>query len=320
MRRAFTLIEIIVVVAILAIMATAAVVGVRSGQDAARVKGATRDIMAAIRHARSMALVMMQPAIITYSTERDGDDVCAKITVDGAKLMSSGSSDTVQTLSGEEPRKADSIPTRELHMAVLRHPGIWVIALSSAFVYITQYGISSWGIFFLQKAKGYALTDAAGIVAVSEGIGVVGTVVAGWLSDRVFRGNRLRPVILCGVVCLVTLALFLLTGGGFIVNVVFLSVASLTLAALYCIVSGLMALDIVPRKATGAALGVVGISSYAAAALQSTVSGVLIETSSTGGQAYDFTPVAWFWIVSCLVSFLLPALCWPMLRRKVADF
>ena len=93
MRRAFTLIEIIVVVAILAIMATAAVVGVRSGQDAARVKGATRDIMAAIRHARSMALVMMQPAIITYSTERDG--------VDGAKLMSSGSSDTVQTLSGE---------------------------------------------------------------------------------------------------------------------------------------------------------------------------------------------------------------------------
>lgn len=101
MRRAFTLIEIIVVVAILAIMATAAVVGVRSGQDAARVKGATRDIMAAIRHARSMALVMMQPAIITYSTERDGDDVYAKITVDGAKLMSSGSSDTVQTLSGE---------------------------------------------------------------------------------------------------------------------------------------------------------------------------------------------------------------------------
>ena len=101
MRRAFTLIEIIVVVAILAIMATVAVVGVRSGQDAARVKGATRDIMAAIRHARSMALVMMQPAIITYSTERDGDEVCAKITVDGAKLMSSGSSDTVQTLSGE---------------------------------------------------------------------------------------------------------------------------------------------------------------------------------------------------------------------------
>jgi prepilin-type N-terminal cleavage/methylation domain-containing protein len=101
MRRAFTLIEILVVVAIMAIMATAAVLGVRAGQDAARVKGATRDIMASIRHARSMALVMMQPAIITYSTTHVDDEVCAQIKVDGAKLMGKASSDTVQTLSGE---------------------------------------------------------------------------------------------------------------------------------------------------------------------------------------------------------------------------
>ena len=101
MRRAFTLIEILVVVAIMAIMATAAVLGVRAGQDAARVKGATRDIMASIRHARSMALVMMQPAVITYSTTRVDDEVCAQIKVDGAKLMGKSSSDMVQTLSGE---------------------------------------------------------------------------------------------------------------------------------------------------------------------------------------------------------------------------
>ncbi len=108
MRRAFTLIEIIVVVAILAITASSAVVAVRSGQDAARVKGATRDIMAAVRHARSMALVMMQPAIITYSTARDGDEVCAQVKVDGAKLMSSNPSETVQTLSGEIVRRDGS--------------------------------------------------------------------------------------------------------------------------------------------------------------------------------------------------------------------
>ena len=101
MRRAFTLIEILVVVAIMAIMATSAVLGVRAGQDAARVKGATRDIMASIRHARSMALVMMQPAVITYSTIHVNDEVCAQIKVDGAKLMGKASSDTVQTLSGE---------------------------------------------------------------------------------------------------------------------------------------------------------------------------------------------------------------------------
>lgn len=101
MRRAFTLIEIMVVVAIMAIMVSSAVISVRSGQDAARVKGATRDIMAAIRHARSIALVMMQPAVITYSNERVDDEVCAHVKVDGAKLIGDNSSETVQTLSGE---------------------------------------------------------------------------------------------------------------------------------------------------------------------------------------------------------------------------
>ena len=98
---------------------------------------------------------------------------------------------SVQELSGEKPQKEDSIPTKVLHKAVLKNPGVWVIALSSAFVYITQYGISNWGIFFLQKAKDFSLTESTYVIGISEGIGVVGTVFAGWLSDKVFRGDRL---------------------------------------------------------------------------------------------------------------------------------
>jgi prepilin-type N-terminal cleavage/methylation domain-containing protein len=101
MRRAFTLIEVLVVVAIMATMVSVAALSVRSGQDAARVKGAARDLMAAIRHARSMALVMMQPAVITYSTARIDDEICAQVSVEGAKMISSSTSDTVETLSGE---------------------------------------------------------------------------------------------------------------------------------------------------------------------------------------------------------------------------
>lgn len=101
MRRAFTLIELLVIVAIMGTMVAVATISVRSGQDAARVKGATRDMMAAIRHARSMALVMMQPTVITYSTTRVDDEVCANVEVEGVKMLSSNSSETVETLSGE---------------------------------------------------------------------------------------------------------------------------------------------------------------------------------------------------------------------------
>lgn len=223
---------------------------------------------------------------------------------------------SIQALSGEKAGKEESMPTKALQKAVLRNPAVWIIALSSAFVYITQYGISNWGIFFLQKAKGYSLTNATFIIGLSEGIGVLGTVFAGWLSDKAFKGNRLKPVVLCGTVCLATMSLFMLTGGGYVLNVVFLSVASLSLAALYCIVAGIMALDIVPRKATGAALGVVGISSYFAAGLQGIISGVLIG-GSRAGDNYDFTPVAVFWICSCLISFVLPVLNWKVMKKKV---
>jgi OPA family sugar phosphate sensor protein UhpC-like MFS transporter len=74
-----------------------------------------------------------------------------------------------------------------------------------------------------------------------------------------------------------------------------------------------MAVDIVPRKATGAALGVVGISSYVAAALQDITSGLLIQYNTVqvdGADVYDFGPVSWFWIGAAVISFVLPVLNW----------
>ena len=75
-----------------------------------------------------------------------------------------------------------------------------------------------------------------------------------------------------------------------------------------------MALDFVPRKATGAALGIVGISSYAAAGLQSMVSGFLIQGNSSA-EVYNFTPVSIFWIAACFLAFTLPVIGWKYLRK-----
>ena len=81
----------------------------------------------------------------------------------------------------------------------------------------------------------------------------------------------------------------------------------ISIGVLICFLGGLMAVDIVPRKATGAALGVVGMASYVAAGIQDVVSGWLIDGHATvlehldeaTGQMvqvtqYDFAPVAVF--------------------------
>ena len=221
---------------------------------------------------------------------------------------------SVQELSGEPVQAMDKEPTQHLQKWVFRHPGIWVIAISTAFLYITQHAVIDWGVLFLQKQKAFSLEAAVEVIGLAEVFGVAGNLAAGWLSDVLFRGNRVRPVVIAGVLAVAALAGFLFLEGGFMVNMLFVAVFSAAFSVVFCIVAGLMALDFVPRKATGAALGIVGISSYAAAGAQSLASGLLIDGYTVGG-VYNFTPASVFWIISCLLAFSLPVIGWKYLRK-----
>lgn len=226
---------------------------------------------------------------------------------------------SIQALSGETLTKEDEKPTKELQRMILKHPGIWVIAISSAFIYITKYAIAGWGVLFLQKQHGFSLEDASQIIAFSAIFGVLGTVLAGWLSDAIFKSDRVKPAVLSGILSSLSLFLFLFVGGGFVLNIFYVSLFSLSVGVLYCIVAGLMAVDIVPRKATGAALGVVGISSYIAAGFQDIISGYLIEgftVVENGTDVYDFGPVSYFWIAASVISFIVPVLNWKKMKGK----
>lgn len=233
---------------------------------------------------------------------------------------------SVQEISGEEVKAVDKMPTRAIQKFVLKNPAIWIIAISCAFINLTKYGIMEWGVLYLQGAREYSLESASWIIGFSAIFAIVGTVGAGWLSDTVFKGNRVIPALISGLVSLLALALFLLVDGNRWVMAAFVSVFSLAVGVLYCIVSGLMAIDIVPRKATGAALGIVGISSYMTIGLQNIVSGWLIDkfavetTAVVDGVAktvteYNFVPVAVFWLSAVLISFVLPVLNWRCLKR-----
>ena len=219
---------------------------------------------------------------------------------------------SVEELSGEPVQEKKT--TRELQKWVFRHPGIWVIAISTAFLYITQHAVSDWGVLFLQKQKDFSLERATQIIGLAEVFGVAGNLAAGWLSDVLFRGNRVRPVVISGILAVLSLAGFLFMDGGFALNMAFVAVFSCSFSVVFCIVAGLMALDFVPRRATGAALGIVGVSSYAAAGLQSVASGLLIDGFASDGL-YNFLPVSVFWLAACFLAFSLPVVGWKHLRR-----
>ncbi|HIY68203.1 MAG TPA: MFS transporter [Candidatus Alistipes intestinigallinarum] len=221
----------------------------------------------------------------------------------------------VEQLAHEAPSQAQTHSVREIQRQVLRTPAVWVLAAASAFMYVSRYAINGWGVLFLQEAKGYSDQEAISIVSINALLGILGTVFSGWFSDRLFKGDRKIPALIFGVLNSVALAIFLYGGDALWVNILAMVLFGIAIGVLICFLGGLMAVDIVPRKATGAALGVVGIASYCAAGIQDVVSGWLIDNHVTlaadGSRHYDFGPAAIFWLAASVISFLL-----PLLNRK----
>ena len=217
----------------------------------------------------------------------------------------------------EKKKEMDVLETEEFNRAqkaVLRNPAIWILALSSAFMYISRYAVNSWGVFYLQAEKGYSTLDASFIISISSVFGIVGTMFSGVISDRFFGGRRNIPALIFGLMNVFALCLFLLVPGvHFWMDALAMMLFGLGIGVLICFLGGLMAVDIAPRNASGAALGVVGIASYIGAGLQDVMSGVLIEGNKQlvdGVEVYDFTYINWFWIGAALLSVLLALLVW----------
>ncbi|NOU58485.1 MFS transporter [Marinifilum caeruleilacunae] len=202
-----------------------------------------------------------------------------------------------------------------LQKDVLKNPAIWILAISSALMYVSRYGIESWGIYYLEVQKGYTTLKASSIVSVSAVSGIVGTMIAGFISDKLFKGSRNIPVLVAGIlnVCSISLFLFYPDGHPWM-DTFSMLLFGFAIGILITFIGGLMAVDIASKKASGAALGLVGIASYIGAGIQDMASGILIEsshyTSASGVEIYDFSTVKFLWLGAALLSMLLVLLVW----------
>lgn len=217
------------------------------------------------------------------------------------------------------PRERE-ISAGKAQLEVLKNPYIWILALSSAFMYISRYAINSWGIFFLENQKAYSSIEASSIVAVNSVCGIIGTVLSGFLSDKLFKGNRVIPAVLFGVFNTIAIALFVLVPPGYYyIDILSMVLFGLSIGVLICFLGGLMATDIAPKKASGAALGVVGIASYLGAGIQDILSGQLIGDNkmiTDGVASYDFSSIQYFWIGAAALSVVFCAMLWKAKKKE----
>ncbi len=153
---------------------------------------------------------------------------------------------------------------REIFLAhVLNNRMLWAIAVANAFVYFVRYGVQNWIPTYLETAKGFSFNHASAAWFMFEYAAIPGTILCGWMSDRVFRGHRGPATILFMGLTLLGLVVYGLNRNG----PLWLDMASLIVIGFFVygpiMMIGLHALELVPKKAAGTAAGFTGFFGYA---------------------------------------------------------
>ena len=199
----------------------------------------------------------------------------------------------------------------KMQWEVVKNPAVWILGLASLCCYIARYAVESWGVVYLTSQKGYDMMGAAGVMAYMQVAGIAGALLCGFISDAFFHHKRNAPALIYGVLYSMAIAGFLWAPQSFTMDMFCMTFYGFTMGALVCYLGGLMAVDIVPKRVTGAAMGMIGLLSYAGAAIQEFVTGRLMSITVVDGvKVYDFSYAGEFWVGAAIVSTLLALLVW----------
>ena len=238
------------------------------------------------------AAVAILIALLAYSMIRDTPQSCGLPSIE----KWSGSASKNYSEKAEEV-----LSTKEIFKIVLSNKFLWYIAFANAFVYMVRYGCLDWAPTILTE-RGIDIKSAGWAYFAYEMAAIPGTIICGWLSDKVFHGRRALPTILFMI--LVAIAIVVYWQNIDNVNVVIgclIAIGFLIYGPVMLI--GVQALDLAPKNAAGTAAGLTGFMGYVlgTALLANIVIGYVAEAA---GWNWTFILL----IVACLFSILFTGL------------
>ena len=97
----------------------------------------------------------------------------------------------------KEAESKATVTSSERRRLVFGNRVIWLIALANFFVYIVRFGFLDWGPTFLKQFKGIPVAKGGLMTIAFELAAVVGTIFAGWVTDKWFKGRGVRTCVFC---------------------------------------------------------------------------------------------------------------------------
>ena len=197
-----------------------------------------------------------------------------------------------------EAESKATVTSAERRRLVFGNRVIWLIALANFFVYIVRFGFLDWGPTFLKQFKGIPVAKGGLMTIAFELAAIVGTIFAGWATDKWFKGRGVRTCVFCMLfAALFSFGFWYLPSGAPIWQATLL-----LMGAGFCIYGpqaliGIIAANQATKEAAAMANGFTGIMGY----LSTTVSGI--------GVAFIKTHYGWGAALCSLAAFALIGMC-----------
>jgi OPA family glycerol-3-phosphate transporter-like MFS transporter/OPA family sugar phosphate sensor protein UhpC-like MFS transporter len=160
---------------------------------------------------------------------------------------------------------------------VFTNPYIWLLSIANFFVYTIRYGVVDWGPTMLKEYKHIALLHGGWMIAGFEVSGLIGTLIAGWLTDKIFGGRGARMCIVCMLFGGIAMYFFWKAPSNNVgLNTVLLMTSGFFIYGPQALI-GISAANLATKRAAATAVGLTGLFGYASTVVSGWGLGLLVQ-------------------------------------------
>lgn len=168
---------------------------------------------------------------------------------------------------------------------VLRNKNAWYVSLVDVFVYMVRFGMISWLPIYLLTEKHFSKEQMSIAFLFFEWAAIPSTLLAGWLTDKLFKGRRMPLAMICMALIFVCLIGYWKSESLLMVTIFAAIVGCLIYVPQF--LASVQTMEIVPNFAVGSAVGLRGFMSYIfGASLGTSLFGVMVDKMGWHGGFY----------------------------------
>lgn len=189
---------------------------------------------------------------------------------------------------------------------VLRNKNAWYVSLVDVFVYMVRFGMISWLPIYLLTVKHFSKEQMSVAFLFFEWAAIPSTLLAGWLSDKLFKGRRMPLAMICMALIFICLIGYWKSESLFMVTIFAAIVGCLIYVPQF--LASVQTMEIVPSFAVGSAVGLRGFMSYIfGASLGTSLFGIMVDHIGWHGGFY----LLGCGIICCIIF------CWLSYRGAI---